>query len=108
MLTFVSKRHIGMPYGLTIYLDGMMDSRVSACCEYRHQCGKLLGSKTAHFKLIKVEGGKPCYRLVNITTHIVQVNNCETFAGVRLSATRNTYKKDRIGKSNMSLKALLL
>ena len=51
-----------MPYGLTIYLDGMMDSRVSACCEYRHQCGRLLGSKTAHFKLVKVEGGKPCYR----------------------------------------------
>ena len=69
IFTFVSKRHIGMPYGLTIYLDGMMDSRVSACCEYRHQCGKLLGTKTAHFKLVKVEGGKPCYRLVNITTH---------------------------------------
>ena len=51
-----------MPFGLTLYVDGVMDCRVSACCEYRHSTGKLLGSKTAHFGLVKVEGGKPCYR----------------------------------------------
>ncbi len=51
-----------MPFGLTIYVDGMMDCRVSACCEYRHRTGRLLGSKTAQFGLVKVEGGRPCYR----------------------------------------------
>ncbi len=51
-----------MPFGLTLYVDGMKDCRVSACCEYRHHTGKLLGSKTAHFGLVKVEGGRPCYR----------------------------------------------
>ena len=66
-----------MPYGLTIYLDGLMDSRVSACCEYRHQCGMLLGSKTAHFKLVKVEGGTPCYRLVYALD--VRANNYKWF-----------------------------
>lgn len=62
--TFISRRHLGMPFGLTFYLDGMMDSRVSACCEFRHQCGKLLGSKSSHFRLVKVKGGRPCYRSV--------------------------------------------
>lgn len=51
-----------MPFGLTLYVDGMMVCRVSACCEYRHRAGKLLGSKTARFGLVKVEGGRPCYR----------------------------------------------
>ena len=60
--TFASRRHLDMPFGLTFYLDGMMDYRMSACCEYRHQSGKLLGSKTAHFGLVRVEGGRPCYR----------------------------------------------
>lgn len=59
---FTSKRHVGMPFGLTIYLDGLIDSRISACCEYKHQCGNFLGSKSSHFGLVKVEGGKPCYR----------------------------------------------
>ena len=57
-----SKRHIGMPFGLSLYIDGIIDTRLSACCEYKYQAGKLLGGKSAHFKLMKVEGGKPCFQ----------------------------------------------
>ena len=52
-----------MPFGLTIYLNGMMDCRISACCEYKHQCGSFLGGKSsAHFRLVRVEDGRPCYK----------------------------------------------
>ena len=75
-----------------------MDSRVSACCEYRHQCGRLLGSKTAHFKLVKVEGGKPCYRCVcvcvcvYVRTHTRAHTEYEfliNYAGARWRSTKN-------------------
>ena len=39
-----------------------MDSRVSTCCEFRHKCGKMLGSKSSHFRLVKLKGGQPCDR----------------------------------------------
>ena len=52
-----------MPFGLTIYVDRVVDIRLSACCEHKYQCGKLLGSrKTANFGLVKLSGGKPCFR----------------------------------------------
>lgn len=76
---FLSKRHFGNPLGLSIYLDGMMDTRVSSCCEYRHRCGKMLGSRIAHFKLVKVEGGKPCYRCVHIC---ICKSLCTWFIGI--------------------------
>lgn len=59
---FYSKRHIGMPFGLSIYMDGLIDLRVSTCCEYRHKRGVQLGSKCSHFRLVNITGGKPCYR----------------------------------------------
>ncbi len=39
-----------------------MDVRVSGCCEYRHGPGKMLGQTIAHFKVVSVEGGSPCFR----------------------------------------------
>ena len=62
--TFTSRRHKDCPFGISIYLDSMFDCRLSTCCEYKHQPGKILGSKTSHFGLVKVEGGTACYKSV--------------------------------------------
>ena len=59
-ISFTSRRHRDCPFGISIYVDGMIDTRVSVCCEYRHKVGKNLGCKNGHFKLVKVSGGKPC------------------------------------------------
>ncbi|XP_065900278.1 uncharacterized protein [Dysidea avara] len=58
--TFTSRRHLDCPFGVSIFLDHMFDCRLSTCCEYKHQPRKILGSKTSHFYLVKVEGGKAC------------------------------------------------
>ncbi|PAA76102.1 hypothetical protein BOX15_Mlig011659g1, partial [Macrostomum lignano] len=60
--TFVSRRHRGYPFSLSLYIDGVMDSRVSACCEYKHRTGVRLGSKTGHFGFVSVSEAAPCYR----------------------------------------------
>ncbi|NXM88892.1 ERIC3 protein, partial [Oenanthe oenanthe] len=33
---FVSKRHLGFPFSLTLVLNGTETERLSSCCEYRH------------------------------------------------------------------------
>ena len=50
-----------MPLGLSLYVDGLVDSRLSSCCEYKYNQRLIIG-KSGHFKVIKVEGGKECYR----------------------------------------------
>ena len=60
--TFTSKRHIGFPFGLTLYIDGQQDATVSTCCEYKHRKGVKLGSKSSHFLFVDVKGAKPCYK----------------------------------------------
>lgn len=60
--SFRSIRYSGMPYALVLYTGGMIDCRVSVCCEYRHRPGTLLGGKSAHFKVVSVKGGSPCYK----------------------------------------------
>lgn len=58
----VSRRHYGMPLGLTLYINGLVNCRLSSCCEYKHAQGSLVGGKSANFRLVSVEGGKPCYQ----------------------------------------------
>ncbi|XP_055955206.1 glutamate-rich protein 3 isoform X7 [Patella vulgata] len=60
--TFVSHRHRGYPFSLTIYVDGRMDSRVSTCCEYRHAKHVRLGGPNGHFSIVSVTGNMPCYK----------------------------------------------
>jgi hypothetical protein len=63
--SFTSERHHGFPFGVTIYVNGVHDSRLSACCEYRHRLHAVSGSKagtTTHFVIVGVHGGAPCYR----------------------------------------------
>ncbi|XP_070209545.1 glutamate-rich protein 3-like isoform X3 [Littorina saxatilis] len=59
---FISYRHRGYPFSLSLYVDGQMDSRVSTCCEYRHKRGAKIGGKQGHFSVLKVEGAVPCYK----------------------------------------------
>ncbi|XP_021365223.1 uncharacterized protein LOC110458016 isoform X4 [Mizuhopecten yessoensis] len=60
--TFISRRHRGFPFSLSVYVDGRMDFRISRCCEYKHFKGVRLGGKLGHFSLLGVEGATPCYR----------------------------------------------
>lgn len=70
IFTFISRRHRGAPFGLTFYIDGMQDIRLSSCCEYKHKPGKILGGRNGHFQFVLVEGAAPCYR-------------CQVASGVR-------------------------
>merc|ERR1712227_710288 len=60
--SFISRRHRGAPFGLTIYIDGLQDNRISNCCEYKHKPGSKLGGKNAGFSFVGVTGAAPCYR----------------------------------------------
>ena len=62
--SFISRRHRGAPFGLTLYIDGVQDIRVSSCCEYKHRPGSMLGGKNAKFLFLGVNGAAPCYKLV--------------------------------------------
>jgi len=60
--SFISRRHRGAPFGLTLYIDGVQDIRVSSCCEYKHRPGSMLGGKNAKFLFLGVNGAAPCYK----------------------------------------------
>ncbi|CAH8866221.1 unnamed protein product [Trichobilharzia szidati] len=58
----VSRRAYGFPFSLTFYVDGTQDTRISACCEYRHRQGVRIGGRNGHFVYLTVEGSFPCFR----------------------------------------------
>ncbi|XP_020895485.1 glutamate-rich protein 3-like [Exaiptasia diaphana] len=62
IFTFISRRHRGSPFGLTLYIDSMQDIRLSSCCEYKHKPGHILGGRNGHFQFVQVEGAAPCYK----------------------------------------------
>ncbi|KAF7231802.1 hypothetical protein EG68_09130 [Paragonimus skrjabini miyazakii] len=59
---FTSRRTYGFPFSLSLYIDGTQDSRISACCEYRHKRGVRIGGKHGHFVYSHVEGSIPCFK----------------------------------------------
>lgn len=59
---FVSQRHRGYPFSATLYVNGIVVSRISSCCEYRYAPGFQQGRKSC-FRLTWLAGGLPCYRL---------------------------------------------
>ena len=81
IFTFISRRHRGAPFGLTFYIDGMQDIRLSSCCEYKHKPGKILGGRNGHFQFVLVEGAAPCYR-------------CQVASGVRSKHRSNQGDED--------------
>lgn len=60
--TFDSRRHSDYPFGLTLYVKGFIDSRISTCCEYKHRHGVRLGGDRGHFAIKSVRGSKPCIK----------------------------------------------
>ncbi|XP_035279614.1 glutamate-rich protein 3-like isoform X3 [Anguilla anguilla] len=61
---FVSRRHLGFPFSLTFFLNGMQVERLSSCCEFRHRRGSRLGGKRGQFGFTVVDGASPCYKCI--------------------------------------------
>ncbi|CAF0754519.1 unnamed protein product [Didymodactylos carnosus] len=59
---FKSRRHPNFPFGLSLYVKGLIDSRISTCCEYKHRNGVRLGGERGHFGIQSVQGSKPCLK----------------------------------------------
>jgi len=57
--TFTSRRLVGCPFSLMLYVNGCQSSRLSACCECRYTVGSRLGGL---FALVGVVAARPCYR----------------------------------------------
>ncbi|CAF3621989.1 unnamed protein product [Rotaria sp. Silwood1] len=62
IFTFESRRHSDYPFGLSLYVKGLIDSRISTCCEYKHRHGVKLGGERGHFAIKSVHGSKPCVK----------------------------------------------
>ncbi|CAF1063460.1 unnamed protein product [Adineta ricciae] len=60
--TFNSRRRSDYPFGLSLYVKGLIDSRISTCCEYKHRHGVRLGGDRGHFAIVSVAGSKPCIK----------------------------------------------
>ncbi|CAF0986911.1 unnamed protein product [Adineta ricciae] len=60
--SFYSRRHSDFPLGLSLYVKGFIDSRISTCCEYKHRHGVRLGGERGHFAILSVQGTKPCLK----------------------------------------------
>jgi hypothetical protein len=60
--SFESLRHMDYPFGLSLFVKGVIDSRISTCCEYKHRRGVRLGGELGHFAIKSVHGSKPCIK----------------------------------------------
>ncbi|XP_058698547.1 glutamate-rich protein 3, partial [Poecile atricapillus] len=61
---FTSKRHLGFPFSLTCYLNGLQVDRLSSCCEYRYQSRSQVRARSGYFRVLHVAGAPPCYRCI--------------------------------------------
>lgn len=96
---FVSRRHRGFPFSITLYLNGIMVARFSSCCEYRYAPGFQQGRKSS-FRLIWLAGGIPCSRLdrsFRITclykcgNDVVKTQKTDALHMFRCTSLRNKY-----------------
>jgi hypothetical protein len=66
---FVSRRAPESPYTVMFYVDGVLNTRTSTCCESRHGVGKRLGGPSGQFSVVRVNGcHHPCLRSVHQQT----------------------------------------
>jgi hypothetical protein len=63
--SFDSRRHPDYPFALSFYINGLIDSRISVCCEYKHKRNVPLGGKHGLFGITDVQRVKPCERFVS-------------------------------------------
>ncbi|KAG2469619.1 ERIC3 protein, partial [Polypterus senegalus] len=80
---FVSRRHLGFPFSATLFINGIMATRISCCCEYRYNIGYQQG-KRGCFRLMHLSGGKPCYR-------------CAGFKSLKNTSGRRTFENGSLG-----------
>jgi hypothetical protein len=59
--TFKSRRILDTPFTIAIYINGVIDSRISTCCEQGYLKQRHLQSKRSVFRVLSVTGGIPCY-----------------------------------------------
>ncbi|CAF4582829.1 unnamed protein product [Rotaria sp. Silwood1] len=57
---FESRRHPEYPFAVALYINGLIDSRISVCCEYKHKHNVRLGSKYGLFGIYNVQKSQPC------------------------------------------------
>ncbi|CAM4901431.1 unnamed protein product [Rotaria socialis] len=60
IFTFESRRHRDYPFAVAIYINGLIDSRISVCCEYKHKHHVRLGSKHGLFAIYDIKKSEPC------------------------------------------------
>jgi hypothetical protein len=58
--TFKSHRVMDTPFSIAIYINGIIDSRASTCCEQGYLQHRDLRRKRSIFRLLSVTGGTPC------------------------------------------------
>ena len=69
---FDSQRHPDYPFALALYINGLIDCRVSVCCEYKHRKNVPLGGPSGSFSIADVQKVKPCRRFVDFIDSIIQ------------------------------------
>lgn len=60
VFTLELSRGIGDPFGLTVYKDGILFERFSACCEHKYRPKSMLGGVTGSFEVVGCTGNNPC------------------------------------------------
>ena len=60
----MSRRHPDYPFAITCYINGLIDSRISTCCEMKHQLGVPLGGPRGSFMIEHIQRGKLCRQSV--------------------------------------------
>ncbi|CAF3670704.1 unnamed protein product [Rotaria socialis] len=59
---FESRRHPDYPFALTFYVNGLIDNRLSICCESRYKHNVRLSGKRGLFGIVNVQKSKACKR----------------------------------------------
>jgi hypothetical protein len=62
---FESRRHSDYPFALAFYVNGLIDNRLSICCESRYKHNVRIGGKRGLFGIINIEKSKACRRLID-------------------------------------------
>ncbi|CAF0775880.1 unnamed protein product [Adineta ricciae] len=57
---FFSHRHRGYPFALSLYVNGLVKSRISVCCEYKHKRNVPLDGRHGLFGIHDVQKVTPC------------------------------------------------
>ncbi len=68
---FECRRHSDYPFALAFYVNGLIDDRLSICCESRYQNNVRIGGKRGLFGIINVQKSKACRRLILLIYSII-------------------------------------